>query len=1764
MLKKIAAILMLAATTLLTAQPVPVVTPADTAKIRPSGYDFTAPTMKDSSQGDPGRSKLCDDSIGGGNRILWSLRENNRKPLVLTFTFPEAHHLRRSRIYYYRGPRSYGIKRIDVYAGAVDERLPLGSLVLDQPYQLPEGETPDGEISIALDETVPVTQLTLEIRGTGGYLGLSEIEFYGRPQRPAAAADSAAGANPWMRLAQREARGLQLTRHGEALVIENDHVLYVIDPENNGCINLAYDKKNDFNYLKYNSKDDFGGMFNDRFWGARDAFRGVSYQAEITSDTEQQKAVRLTATGKGGIFDNVTITKTYTLRPDSLVLSADYAIHNDQANVIPLQNGLWIMGGIAGSPPGELAYPGLYRVEKRQMQSQSHFCPGAIRGWCSAVSPAGTGLALLCDYELFKSFYFWSNSAKYSTMECRLGVYDIPANDTLKTSFALTPLYGLGTPDQINRRAAGSLSLPAETAAGKLAGTARVLPLQAGNYELEIWAGQVRKDTPEIDFTLLTKTAADNSLGTLIELPYAKPDATSGTWVIKGRLTVAGEEIMVMLGSTVVGGKSSGTFALPAECERRPESGDGSKPLNLNFNSLSVSTPHVPWAHPYAGKKPKVLALCQERGGIRDMIEVAQRFDIDLTTNFISGIWSLSGFCTALSETDCYNELAKKLQDRFDVIAVSSRLWQTMPLAIRDSILGQVRAGTGLVLIAPEGHPAELAEQFSLADNPQHFTAAWAPTGEHYLTDGIPFAFLPPARGLPYTTTGTVLATVGTSPLLSVFTLGEGRVVAAGWAVDGRLRNDYHLQYAFPVFLPLMIFDPPAETWHYWEYHLSLLARMLYWSAKAEHEIRGQRLQVESGQLRLEVSSPAAVDLRLELTLRDRYYRSSTPIVHPLSLPAGLTPVSLDFPIPTFQGTHLADVRILNDAGVVWWGSAAFEVTAPAAIQAIHLEEKIWRPAETISGRVESSGAGQLTVSLFDNQGNELARTDRADFNFPLHRCRTLTAKIIAVQQGAAGENDRLERELRLFGPPNPRRLQITWGWPTLSQKGVHQFLLPVYYDLFASFSMTASTFFRTDTPLEFLETRRHNFVLMGDSSPASTGGKFPFDRKAVINSKFDIIRTPCLSEPGFKDKLENDSRCVTELEQYGTLFRNGPDESNSVGKWEGCFSPACQAEFRLWLKRRYGTLEALNQSWESDWKQWDEVVAMTSDEAKLHTSYAPWLDHRAFNDWNLSDALAHLVKGMKEANPEQRYCLSGTQEPSPFNAWEWHGIMHSLEAIQAYVGEQTIMQRSFRPEGFFRSCWIGYDRPYDSENQRILDNLFVGGSGLSIYGRFYINPDFTLPERGRELQKLLARFSNGPAEAIFSATAVTWPLAVLYSPASIKTAWISDQDDLRRDGTAGLRICWDDLALSYDYVASAQLNEKEALNKYKILMLPMNSALAPAETEAIRAFVANGGTLIADMQAGLFTEHGKKTTPQLADVFGLQPQRPQVVRAVADLRAVDETGASLSLAGLKMQVKAFESDVVPTTAHPLAQLSCEGKTYPALLLNTYGRGRALYLACALPQAVNSWGGMRYARNNLENLQKIEALLDTLCRDAGIHPEVSAPTLPATTIAIRRNGPASIVGLIRQTEQTVSMDPKTRTHTVSFATASHVYELFEGTYLGFGKQLELEFGPVTQRVLVLLPYRPEGVTVSLSRQGDGYAVRLHLQGAPAQGGANHIFRVSLSDPQGQVNPALSDLIYAEGPTGTWEFALPLNAAPGEWTLHVKEILTGLQTNCPVK
>jgi vacuolar-type H+-ATPase subunit F/Vma7 len=155
-----------------------------------------------------------------------------------------------------------------------------------------------------------------------------------------------------------------------------------------------------------------------------------------------------------------------------------------------------------------------------------------------------------------------------------------------------------------------------------------------------------------------------------------------------------------------------------------------------------------------------VLAVSLISGGIRDMIDLGERFDMDLTTNYIAGMWSLSRHCQALNIKTCVNELAKKLKKRYDCIIISANVWQVLDKNTAAAIMEQVAQGTGLIVTVPDSHPEALNKIFAKAKG-KYRKSAWQSASDSAVVAGIPFEAIPESLVYPYTVKGKVLARAG-------------------------------------------------------------------------------------------------------------------------------------------------------------------------------------------------------------------------------------------------------------------------------------------------------------------------------------------------------------------------------------------------------------------------------------------------------------------------------------------------------------------------------------------------------------------------------------------------------------------------------------------------------------------------------------------------------------------------------------------------------------------------------------------------------------------------------------------------------------------------------------------------------------------------------------------------------------------------------------------------------------------------------------------
>ncbi|MBQ7696134.1 MAG: beta-galactosidase trimerization domain-containing protein [Lentisphaeria bacterium] len=1718
------------------------------AKLPVFNYTFTAKTLADDKNpginDDPGFRKLTDGKINvDGSKIrygkvLFRHVDNKRQPVVITFNFRDEVKLSEAKIHYFRWHRSYGIKAVRLIGVRKDgSRIPMGSVTLNHPYTKPKEDPHNMAAVIKSEDNSPVKSIDVVFTATGGYLALNEIEFFGDVVK--SAEKPALASNPLDKFATAAKPGFRLYQADGQYVLENDQVIYGIDPRYSGSVNYAYDKSAKCNLILYSAPGSgYGPFFNDRFYPGgsvnRDMYRYLTYKAEVLADTPERKQLRMTGFGKSGFFANVKIEKVFTLEKNSSLLRADYTITNGLDNVVPLDKGFWTYGGVQVPEGYRRVVPGLNGVEVTPASAQL-VARDIAAGWYG-IEAANRGLAFIVPWERLKEIYYWAGNEYTGTVECKLGIYPVKAGDSLRFSMSMTPFDRIGVPDKVTDFAAGGFNLAPEypQIPAELSFKARLT--SPGSCDVRISGGLLRNG--KVTFK---PVASGKISGTHGEVKF-KAIRAKGTVVYRAELCREGKVLFSADAAASFGGATTGLYAQVLPGVKIKDSSPDDSKLNLNFNSTAFATPHIKWAKPYAGGKIKVLAVNTVTGGIRDMIEMAQRFDLDLTTNYIAGLWSLSGHTTSLNQKSCVNILARQLKKDYDLYIVTHNAWEIIGKENSAAILEKVAQGAGLIMTEPVDFPTALNKFLVLnrkkgvPQNAEKWSGSFC---------GIDAKLLPATRIRCFDKLGTeVFAKAGKFPLAGSFDYGKGKVFALAWIASnpGGRNSKYNVKATF--FLPQMSYGPEAAIpqFDYYEYQMAFLGKLFCAAAKKKSAVTKGTLAAVPGKLTLALDASEALDAEIAVTVRDKFSAPTGSVKVKKSLKKGENTCSVELPAQDLAGFHIADVIVSGPKGTLWWGAATFDNPAPAQIRTVKVPEKIFKKSEKLPVEVTFTGDAKVKLALFDIYGNEFFRAEGPKAELSLADCRTPIARLTAELVKDGKVVDRAKLRIELFQPPVPSRMNIAQGWPGVGSKSQLAFI-PQYLSQLKKFGITCTSGSTSSRDVMTVERRIRDSGITYLSTVVNVGnggvgGKRPFDTTKKPKDKFDLIRKPCLSAPGFKENLGK----VTGMGHsfpYGAMSIPGPDEANMIGEWDGCFSPHCQKEFRNWLKKVYPSLKALNDSWDTDFKSWDEVIALTANEARQKKSFAGWLDHRTFNDWNRADAFRIMITAMAKATGGLPYSLSGTSETSPWNAWDYYLLMPYLKTLAAYSGEQTIQHRSFAPHRVASMPWIGYDASGDSSHQKILFNLMNGATGFNIYGNFNIAPDFQLSPKGKELIAVLDLYRNGPGEAIMRMNTKTYPIAFLYSPASIKLDWIIGLANQRSSSTAGFRQMVHDAGLVYDYVAYGQLEKSGVPEKYQVIFLPMTAALSDKEAAALEAFVDRGGILVGDFLSGTYDAHGRKrAVPALNKVFGISS------KGLWERKEVTVTGAG-PLKGLGLKTGFVETGIAPVTAKVIGL--ADGK--PAIFENSFGKGRAIYFGVPVAGTFGDWKEMRYSKNNAPSTKAIDSFMTSLFQSRGIRPFAAAPTLQGTSLLLREAGEGVILATLRDISQTALLDKKAAKHTIRLAEKRHIYDMLKHTYLGYGDSFVYEYTPVTQGVFALLPYKARGIDVRFTADG----AELTLL-ADAKKFADHTFHVELLDGTGKSDPAFDDVVLGKGNKGFYKFRKPLNAR-GRWKLRVTEALT---------
>ena len=489
-------------------------------------------------------------------------------------------------------------------------------------------------------------------------------------------------------------------------------------------------------------------------------------------------------------------------------------------------------------------------------------------------------------------------------------------------------------------------------------------------------------------------------------------------------------------------------------------------------------------------------------------------------------------------------------------------------------------------------------------------------------------------------------------------------------------------------------------------------------------------------------------------------------------------------------------------------------------------------------------------------------------------------------------------------------------------------------------------------------------------------------------------------------NSLKYRERAAAIAHEFGRRYAHHPalamwHVANEYGT--SCYCPACQAKFRLWLRRRYGGIEELNARWNTAfWGRtvysFEEIALPTELNDDYRFNPAVQLDYMRF----LTDCTAECFNNerdvLKSYNPEipvltntsgfikklDQFAFARNLDMVGWDNYPWpqdpphlvamkHDIMRGLKGGQSFVlAEQSPNQQNWQPYNRLKrpgevrllsyqamahgadTC-LFFQMRQSAAGQEKFHGAIIGHSGRSDTRVFR-----EAEALGKELAVLGDRFlrARTPARVAFLMDWNSWWALELSSGPS------RDMDYLRTLSAYYRPFHARNIAV--DFVNPAADTDYSG---YALVVAPMLYMIKPGVAEALTEYVRGGGRLLATVMTGLADENDRC-------VFGAYPGKLRDAMGIwveeTDALRPEEGNGIVVRETLKLPREryacGFLCDVLHAESAEVLAVY-EDDFYagtPCVTRNRFGAGAAWYVGTQPEDAF------------------LDDLTDAICREAGI------------------------------------------------------------------------------------------------------------------------------------------------------------------------------------
>ncbi|HXK08633.1 MAG TPA: beta-galactosidase [Vicinamibacteria bacterium] len=456
------------------------------------------------------------------------------------------------------------------------------------------------------------------------------------------------------------------------------------------------------------------------------------------------------------------------------------------------------------------------------------------------------------------------------------------------------------------------------------------------------------------------------------------------------------------------------------------------------------------------------------------------------------------------------------------------------------------------------------------------------------------------------------------------------------------------------------------------------------------------------------------------------------------------------------------------------------------------------------------------------------------------------------------------------------------------------------------------------------------------------------------------------ISDPVYREHVRRYAEALTS-HYAGNPAVIAVGYDNEIGDGYLSYSAADRARFVEWLKDRYRTVEALNAAWAT--QRWSRRLG-SFDDVQLPYGEGPspperYLDLRRFWSDQTIGALREL-DAIRRKNMPDLPSASNLWDTAPRRGFDYlssyrdyasHGAMGYYPGTAVDTTLLSLLVRGELPTPVWFTEFItagsdGYGPPKGSIRMWAYHallhfgqvflawtfNTHRGGEEQALFG--ILDHDGTRSWKYQEWKRIAEEFSKlgklgfprgrRPEVAI----AYSFDTAIASRPPVGNTARDYYSTPYFEQVSHAFQPLYE------DNVDVALLNLANSSLEYKLLVVPGLYVMDERSAAALRRYVGGGGTVVMTAFSAKVDEHSQwfdsPLPGRLADVFG--------IRTSEFYRAGVLPEASFDGGLLKASLDFYEV-LEPRTARTLATLTNTPERSPAITVNDYGKGHAIYVA---------------------------------------------------------------------------------------------------------------------------------------------------------------------------------------------------------------------------